>query len=62
MPVTDDTVADRIRIVRATLLPSQFAAVAAFAAAIVFTLVVLQEPLVHDSLHDFRHATGIVCH
>jgi len=62
MPATDDTVADRVRIARATLAPPQFVAVAAFAAAIVFTLVVLQEPLVHDSLHDFRHATGIVCH
>jgi len=62
MAAIDDTVADRVRIVRTTLLPSQFVAVAAFVIAIVFTLVVIQEPLVHDSLHDFRHATGIVCH
>ena len=62
MAAIDDTVADRVRIVRTTLLPSQFVAVAAFVTAIVFTLVVIQEPLVHDSLHDFRHATGIVCH
>lgn len=62
MSAIDDTVADRVRIARATLSPPQFAVVAAFVTAIVFTLVVLQEPLVHDSLHDFRHATGIVCH
>ena len=62
MAAIDDTVADRVRIVRTTLLPSQFVAVAAFVIAIVFTLVVIHEPLVHDSLHDFRHAIGIVCH
>lgn len=26
------------------------------------SLVVLQEPTVHNAVHDFRHATGITCH
>ena len=62
MATTEDTVSDRLRTARATLTPSQLAALTIFAAAITFTLVVLQEPLVHESLHNFRHAAGIVCH
>ncbi|MFW6320956.1 MAG: CbtB domain-containing protein [Halohasta sp.] len=59
---TDDTVTDRLRIARASTTPFQAATLLTFAAAITFTLVVLQEPLAHDSLHTFRHAAGIVCH
>jgi hypothetical protein len=62
MTMTDETVSDRFRTVRATLTPQEASTLLAFAAAITFTLVVLQEPLAHESLHNFRHAAGIVCH
>lgn len=25
-------------------------------------LMFIQEPLVHDAMHNFRHASGITCH
>jgi cobalt transporter subunit CbtB len=31
-------------------------------AALGFALLFVQEPLVHDSMHNFRHAAGITCH
>ncbi|ELZ11696.1 hypothetical protein C479_06562 [Halovivax asiaticus JCM 14624] len=57
-----DTVRNRVRIAQETMTPGQLAALLAFGAAIAFALVFVQEPLVHDSLHDFRHAAGITCH
>lgn len=62
MSVANDTVRDRIETAGAALTPTQALAVIALAAAIGFTLLFVQEPLVHDSLHDFRHAVGITCH
>ena len=59
---TNETVTDRLELARATLTPTQAAAVLAFGAAIVFALVFLQEPLVHDATHNFRHTAGITCH
>ncbi|EMA06370.1 hypothetical protein C438_06652 [Haloferax denitrificans ATCC 35960] len=38
------------------------AAGALFIAALGFTLLFVQDPLVHDSLHNFRHAAGVACH
>ena len=58
----NETVSDRLDLARSELTPTQIAAVLAFGAAIAFTLVFLQEPLVHDSMHNFRHAAGITCH
>lgn len=34
----------------------------AIVAALGFALLVLQDPMAHDSLHNFRHAAGITCH
>ena len=62
MQITTDTVSGRIELVRTTTTPGQLAAIGAFAAAIAFALVFVQEPLVHDSMHNFRHAAGITCH
>lgn len=59
---TNETVSDRFELARTQLTPSQTLAVLAFGAAIVFTLMFLQEPLVHDATHNFRHAAGITCH
>lgn len=57
-----ETVSDRIETARTHLTPAEIAVGLAFAAAIAFALVVLQEPLVHDATHNFRHAAGVVCH
>lgn len=62
MSVTDDSVRDRIETAGVALTPTQALAALALAAVIGFTLLVVQEPLVHDALHDFRHAVGITCH
>lgn len=64
MAATDETetVLDRVRTARATLTPLQAALLLTFATASTFLLVVLQDPLVHDSTHNFRHAVGIACH
>jgi len=62
MNATDDTVANRLRTVRTALTPVEAATLLAFAAAITFALVVFQEPLAHESLHNFRHAAGVACH
>ena len=34
----------------------------ALVAALSFTLLFVQEPMVHDALHNFRHGGGITCH
>ncbi len=34
----------------------------ALVAALGFTLLFVQDPLLHDSLHNFRHSAGITCH
>jgi hypothetical protein len=62
MTATPNTVHGRIERARAELTPVQMAAVLLLAAALGFTLLFVQEPLVHDSLHNFRHAAGITCH
>ncbi len=62
MSATTDTVADRIETARATVTPIQVATILVFGTAITFMLVFLQEPLVHDSMHNFRHVAGITCH
>lgn len=60
--VTEDTVSNRVERARSSLTPTQVTAGLAFGAALAFALVFVQEPLVHDALHNFRHAAGIVCH
>ncbi|CAI48639.1 CbtB family protein [Natronomonas pharaonis DSM 2160] len=57
-----ETVIDRLELARSDLSLAQVAAALGFGAAIAFTLVFLQEPLVHDATHNFRHAAGIACH
>ena len=58
----DDTVADRIDTALAEIAPTTALSIFAFGAAITFALLLVQEPLAHESLHNFRHAAGIVCH
>ncbi|PSP85873.1 cobalamin cluster protein [Halobacteriales archaeon QS_6_64_34] len=58
----NETIGSRFAIAQSNLSSIQIAVVLAFSAAIVFTLMFLQEPLVHESVHNFRHAAGITCH
>lgn len=58
----NETVAGRLTLARSQLTATQIAAGLAFGAAVVFTLMFLQEPMVHDATHNFRHAAGIACH
>lgn len=62
MPATTETVHDRIDRARLDITPTQLAIVLALATAAGFTLLFVQEPMVHDSLHNFRHAMGVTCH
>lgn len=62
MATADDTVDARIERARIELTPTQVAVGVALAAALGFTLLFVQEPAVHDSLHNFRHAVGVTCH
>ncbi len=59
---TNETVRTRVELARNELTPAQILAGLAFGTAIAFTLLFVQEPLVHDSMHNFRHAAGITCH
>jgi len=58
----EETVTDRIELAQSQLSAGQIATGLAFGTAIAFTLVFVQEPLVHDAMHNFRHAAGIACH
>ena len=62
MPATTDTVHGRIEGVRIELTPTQLAVGLALVAALGFALLFVQEPMLHDSMHNFRHAAGITCH
>lgn len=62
MAATHDTVHERIERARIDLTPARVGVALALIAAIGFTLLFLQEPLVHDSLHNFRHSIGVTCH
>mgnify|MGYP000020599410 FL=1 len=62
MPATTDTVHGRIEGARLELTPTQAAVGFALVAALGFALLFVQEPMLHDSMHNFRHAAGVVCH
>ncbi len=60
--VREDTVSSRVTHAKQDLSAREVAVGLALVAAITFALLVFQEPLVHDSLHNLRHTGGIVCH
>lgn len=57
-----ETVHDRIEQARTELTPTQVAISLAMAASLGFVLMFMQDPMVHDALHTFRHGAGITCH
>lgn len=62
MSARSDTVRDRVDRARVELSPIQLAVILVVATAAGFTLLFLQEPMLHDSLHNFRHSLGVTCH
>ena len=59
---TDDSVYDRLDRARTALSGTQMAIGLALVAALGFTLLFVQDPMMHDALHNFRHAAGVTCH
>ncbi|WP_262177139.1 CbtB domain-containing protein [Haloarcula laminariae] len=62
MQAETDTVRRRVDIATSTLSGTQMALGLGLLAALAFTLLFVQDPMVHDSLHNFRHGAGITCH
>ena len=62
MATASPTVHGRIVQARTELTPTQVAVGLALVAALGFALLFVQEPMLHDSMHNFRHAAGITCH
>jgi cobalt transporter subunit CbtB len=56
------TVRGRVDTVRVQLSPAQVAVGLGVLALLGLTLVAVQEPAVHNALHDFRHVAGVTCH
>lgn len=55
-----ETVQDRIATLEVT--PVQFALGLGLLVATGAVLLFAQEPMLHDSMHNFRHAAGVTCH
>jgi len=62
MATATDTVHGRIDRARTSLTRAQVATGVALVLALGFALLFVQEPLVHDALHNFRHTAGVTCH
>ncbi|MFB6101502.1 MAG: CbtB domain-containing protein [Haloplanus sp.] len=62
MATANDSVHGRIERARIELTPARLAAGIGLVAALGFVLLFVQDPMVHESLHDFRHAAGVTCH
>lgn len=45
-----------------TLTPTTLLLTIILATLTGFTLLFIQEPLVHDAMHNFRHTAGVTCH
>ncbi|QZP39594.1 CbtB domain-containing protein [Halobaculum magnesiiphilum] len=59
---TTDTVHDRWELARTELTAAQTASAVLTVTALGFALLFVQDPMVHDAMHNFRHAAGITCH
>jgi cobalt transporter subunit CbtB len=59
---TANSVSARIEQAQHDLSTRDVAIGLALVAALGFALLVVQDPMMHDSLHNFRHSAGITCH
>lgn len=55
-----ETVQDRIATFEVT--PVQLALGLGLLAAVGAALLFAQDPMLHDSMHNFRHTAGVTCH
>lgn len=62
MSTATDSVHGRFEQARVELTPREMALGLGLIAAIGFLLVFVQDPMVHDALHNFRHGAGVTCH
>jgi len=62
MTAETDTVHERIGNAKTRLTPAQMGAGLLLVAALGFALLFVQDPMMHDAMHNFRHAAGITCH
>jgi cobalt transporter subunit CbtB len=62
MSTTNDTVHGRVEQARVELTLTELVVGLALVAALGFALLFVQEPMLHDSMHNFRHAAGVTCH
>ncbi|MFB6310250.1 MAG: CbtB domain-containing protein [Salinirussus sp.] len=60
MPHADDA-RHRVELLRDQVTTRQLLGIG-LAIGLAAALATVQEPLVHDALHNFRHVTGIACH
>lgn len=59
---TTETVHNRIDFAIDTLTPTQMAVGLGLILLAGFILLVSQNPMVHDAMHNFRHGAGVTCH
>lgn len=57
-----ETVHDRIDFAMGSLTPTQVAVGLSLITLATAILLFAQDPLVHDTMHNFRHTAGITCH
>lgn len=57
-----ESVSDRIEHAQTVLTPTQMAIGLLMVTAIGATVLFLQEPMVHEAMHNVRHVTGMACH
>lgn len=57
-----ETVQNRIDFAIGSLTPKQVALGLSLITLTTALLLFAQDPLVHDSMHNFRHTAGITCH
>ena len=62
MSVASHTIIDRVEQAYVELTPIQVALAVTLIIALSSVLLFMQEPMVHEVMHNFRHAAGITCH
>jgi hypothetical protein len=62
MSTVSDSVQNRFAQAQIDLTATQIGIGLLLLAVTSFVVLFMQDPLVHDSMHNFRHAAGITCH
>lgn len=62
MSMPNNSVTDRVEQTYIELTPAQMALGIGLVVALGVTLLFVQEPMMHEAMHNFRHTAGITCH